>query len=92
MENNELIMNEEFEDINVVEDYESPKASVGGIIGVCAAVAAVAGGVALYLHKTKDKREAKKIEKLRKKGYVILTPEEVEQVKDSEVVEVEEHE
>lgn len=89
MENNELIMNEEMDNIDLVEGCESTGPSVGGVIGGIAAVAAVAGGIAFYLHKTKAKREAKKIEKLRKKGYVILTPEEVA---DSEVVEVEDDE
>lgn len=56
----------------VYEEYEEPKK--GGALGVLAVLAAVVGGTAVYLHATKGKREAKKIEKLRKKGYVIYEP------------------
>ena len=41
---------------------------------VAGAVVVVGGAVALYAHKTKDKRKAKQIEKLRKEGYVIYEP------------------
>lgn len=86
MENKELMTNEEFNTMDVYESNENTGSSAGGILKVAAVAVAVAGGVAIYLHKTKAKREAKKIEKLKKKGYVILTPEEVA---ESEIVEVE---
>jgi hypothetical protein len=90
MEDNELMMTEEFEDIDMVESCEDNGNLVIGIgVGACALVAAAVGGIALYMHKTKDKREAKKIEKLRQKGYMIFTPEEVA---SSKVASVEEHE
>ena len=80
MENKELIMNEAIDNIDVIEDYGDTGSSVGILIGGITAVAAVAGGIAFYLHKTKAKREAKKIEKLKAKGYVIFTPEEADDI------------
>lgn len=48
-----------------------------GVYGwIAGTVILVGGAAALYLNKTKDKREAKQVEKLRKKGYMIREPEE----------------
>lgn len=63
-----------------IEVYEEPKKKSRSGLGVLAAVAAVAGGVLLYRHCTKDKREQKNIKKLRKKGYVIYGPDEVDEL------------
>lgn len=68
----EIVENEE------IEVCEEPKK--GSALGVLAVLAAVVGGTAVYMHATKGKREAKKIEKLRKKGYVIHEPVEAEPI------------
>lgn len=63
-----------FEEVTnqAMEVAEEATKSGKGIFGWVAGTAVVVGGaVVLYMHKTKDKREAKKIEKLRQKGYVI---------------------
>lgn len=50
--------------------------SGNGVLGYILGGLVVAGVTAFVAHKTKDKLEAKKIEKLRKKGYVIYKAEE----------------
>ena len=60
---------------------ESGNGIVGKVVGTVLTAAALSGGVLWWL-KGKEKREAKKIEKLRKKGYVIYKPEEVEEVEE----------
>lgn len=55
-----------------------------GVVGL------VAGGIAAYRYKTREKREAKMVEKLKKKGYTIVNPDEkviIEHVVEEEVVE-----
>lgn len=86
-----MVINEEIENTEVEVVNEEPETSSNGIIGGLAVVgAALVGAAAFALIKTKDKREAKKIEKLRNKGYVIVTPEEAEKlVADSEACEEE---
>ena len=71
--------------MDVCEDLG--KSSKGLIGAMAVGVGLVAAGVAVYLHKTKSKREARKIEKLRAKGYTIIEPVEVET--DDNVIEVE---
>lgn len=75
---NEKIMNNEVnEETNYTpaEVNENSDGSGSGlIVAAVAGVATVAGGVAAYLYATRAKREAKKIEKLRKKGYTIIEP------------------
>lgn len=72
------------EDTEVNEEIVEPKNSGNGIVGaiVGGTLVAVTAGAGLLWHKTKDKREARKIEKLRKKGYTIIEP----VVDDTEVV------
>lgn len=87
MENTEIMNNQEIE---VVDNYEvmeaQPEETSGkGLIGI--ALGAVVAGVGILLYKRSKKAEKRKVEKLRKKGYVIYTPEEVE--KDFEEDEVE---
>lgn len=79
--NEEMKTFEEIENTEVIEVNAEPETSGNGILGfVVGGLVVVAGATAVALHKTKAKREAKKIEKLRKKGYVILTPEEAEEL------------
>ena len=79
---NEEIRNYEENEITEVEVYEEPETSGNGALGVIlGGLAIAAGATAVVLHKTKAKREAKRIEKLRKKGYVIISPEEAAELK-----------
>lgn len=86
---------EEIENTEIVEVNEEPETSGNGILGVIAGgLVIAAGATAVVLHKTKAKREAKKIEKLRDKGYVIISPEEAKELEtvsdnDCEIVEEE---
>lgn len=74
---NNNIINEEINEIDETEVCENTGKSGKGFLKALA-VAAVVGGVATYLYKTKDKREAKKIKRLRDKGYVIYRDGEVD--------------
>lgn len=86
-----MVINEEIENTEVEVVNEEPETSSNGAFGAIAiAGTALIGAAVFALVKTKDKRKAKKIEKLRKEGYVIITPEEAEEiVAESEVCEVE---
>lgn len=78
---NEKIRNyEENEIIDLVPcEDEEPETSGNGVLGfVLGGLAVAAGATALVLHKTKSKREAKRIKKLEAKGYVVLRPEEAD--------------
>lgn len=68
--------------------HEEPEKTGNGMVGKIVAGVGIAalGAAALWLYKTKEKREAKKIEKLRAKGYVIQAPDEIEEVIDAEIV------
>lgn len=73
-------MNENTTAMEGYEGYDEPATSGGnGVVKFVVGAAFAAAGVgALWWHKSKDKREAKQIEKLAKKGYVITKPEEEE--------------
>jgi hypothetical protein len=77
---------EEFEDCEIQETTEN---SGNGILGKVLLGTVLAGGaVAAILYKNRKKLEAKKIERLRKKGYVIYKPEEdMEEIEDQHVFE-----
>lgn len=74
-----------------VEVCESLEETSNGIAGKLAVGAVLVGlGVAAVLYKTRDWREARKIEKLRKKGYVIYMPEPEVEDAEQDVYELEE--
>ena len=79
MENNELMTTEMEQEI-VMDDYETECS--GGGLGKLAVGAAIVTGVAALgafaYNKCKDKLEERKIERLRKKGYVIFKEDECE--------------
>lgn len=62
--------------ISEVGDDEVTEESNGGFGKVFLGLVVAAGVGGLLWHKTKDKREQRAIEKLRKKGYEIIEPEE----------------
>lgn len=79
--------------ISEVSDDEVTEESNGGFGKVFLSLAVAAGVGGLLWHKTKDKREQRAIEKLRKKGYEIIEPEDFFEVDDeieAEYVESEE--
>lgn len=77
---------EEFEDYEI---QETPERSGNGILGKVLLGTVLAGGAAAaLLWKNRNKLEAKKIERLRKKGYVIYKPEvDMEEIEDQHVFE-----
>lgn len=76
--NEEMTTMEEIEVNEEVAVYDEPDTSGSGCIGkLVVGGLAIGAAVALWFHKTKDKREAKKIKKLEKKGYVIYAPGEI---------------
>lgn len=66
--------------MEVVENIEAPVNSGNGIMGAVAAGVgiAVVGAVGAFVYKNRDQFEAREIEKLKKKGYVIYKEEELE--------------
>jgi hypothetical protein len=88
------IMNNEIIETEEMGIQETPESSGSGIVGKLAVGAVIVGaGVAAFLYKTRAKREERKIEKLRKKGYVITREsEQADKVVEvsGEVVETEE--
>lgn len=73
----EEIENTEVDEVNEVE----PETSGNGILGfIAGGLVVAAGATAVVLHKTKAKREAKRIEKLREKGYVVIAPEDLDDI------------
>ena len=74
---NEEIMENEIVETEDMETYEEPETVSKGHFGKIAVGAAVAVGlgVAALLYKNRDKLEKRRIEKLRKKGWIIEWPE-----------------
>ena len=86
MENAEIMNNQELEVLNEYEVAEMQDEETGGKGFLGIAIATVIAGVGVFLYKRSKKAEERKIEKLRKKGYVIYTPEEVEDsIKEEEI-------
>lgn len=80
-ENEKVMINDE----EIVDTYEETEESGHGALGALVAGAVIVGGAtAGILYKTRAKREAKRIEKLRKKGYVICNPEDVDTDSESD--------
>ena len=79
---NEEIMENEIVETEDVENYEEPETESKGHIGTIAigAIVAVGLGAAALLYKNKEKlkerNDRRKIEKLRKKGWIVSWPEE----------------
>ena len=86
--NNEEQKTTELEEIattmisEVADDVVTEESGKGGFGKVLLGLSVAAGVVGLVWHKTKDKREQRAIEKLRKKGYEIIEPEDFFEVDD----------
>lgn len=89
MENTEIMNNQtEFEtidDVTVVEECGDNQNEGKSLIGL--AIGAVVVGVGIFLYKRSKKAEKRRVEKLRKKGYVIYEPNELDESKSEETVE-----
>lgn len=84
MTNNEEIETTEIE-ATEMEVYDEPERSGIGAGKIVLGLGLVlAGGAAAWAHKNKAKLEERKIEKLRKKGYVIYKPEDEAVEEDTE--------
>ena len=86
--NNEEQKTAELEEIattmisEVADDVVTEESGKGGFGKVLLGLSVAAGVVGLVWYKTKDKREQRAIEKLRKKGYEIIEPEDFLEVDD----------
>lgn len=82
MENNELLVTETEElagfELAEYDELDCKGGSKGKLLVGAAVVAGVTAIGGIVYHKCKDRIEAKKIEKLRKKGYVIFKEDECE--------------
>lgn len=92
MENNEIMELEEMENTEVIDETEETEDSGKGLFWTLLFGGAVAATVAIVMHKTRDKRKARRIEKLREEGYIVYKPEEVEELEVEENVEIEDEE
>lgn len=72
--NEEMTTFEVVDSTGVAEVCNDSGSSGGGFGKLIIGALAVGAGVAAIIYKTKDKREAKRIEKLRAKGYKITPP------------------
>ena len=69
---NEIMELEEMATEEAMEVCEVMKDSKGGLVAtIVVGGLAIIGAAAAVIHKNKDKIEAKQVERLRKKGYVI---------------------
>ncbi len=86
---NEILVNEELnnEIETVCEEIETSGGGSKLLVG--ALIAGVAGLVAFAYNKNKTKLEERRIEKLRKKGYVIYREDEVAEVREVEEDDIE---
>ena len=84
MEDNKIMELENLEDMEVTETENETQGK--GFLGKLAIGSLIAGVAGLIVYKNRDKIEKRRIEKLRKKGYVIYEPGEIED--DESTVEV----
>ena len=76
----EGIIENDVEDVN--EETNNSGVQTLVILGVGAL--AIGAGVAAWLYTQRDKIEQKKVEKMRKKGYIVYKPESIEDVNSEE--------
>lgn len=89
--NNEIMESEVIEnDIDVLEPevYDEPEESGISLGKLALGVGLVAGGIGILCYKFKDKFEEHQVKKLKKKGYVVIKPEDEEDIfEDADCVE-----
>ena len=78
--NNEIMEPEVIENTDVLEPevYDEPEESGIGLGKLALGVGLVAGGIGFLCYKFKGKFEEHQVKKLKKKGYVVIKPEDEE--------------
>lgn len=85
-ENNEIMEPEVIENTDVLESevYDEPEESGISLGKLALGVGLVAGGIGILCYKFKDKFEEHQVKKLKKKGYVVIKPEDEDNIFDDE--------
>ena len=80
--NNEIMEPEVIENTDVLEPevYDEPEESGISLGKLALGVGLVAGGIGILCYKFKDKFEEHQVKKLKKKGYVVIKPEDEDDV------------
>ena len=85
--NNEIMEPEVIEntvDVLEPEVYDEPEESGISLGKLALGVGLVAGGIGILCYKFKDKFEEHQVKKLKKKGYVVIKPEDEDNIFDNE--------
>ena len=88
--NDEIMEPEVIENTDVLdpEVYDEPEESGIGLGKLALGVGLVAGGIGILCYKFKGKFEEHQVKKLKKKGYVVIKPEDEEDIfEDADCVE-----
>ena len=82
--NNEIMEPEVIENTDVLEPevYDEPEESGIGLGKLALGVGLVAGGIGILCYKFKGKFEEHQVKKLKKKGYVVIKPEDEDEDED----------
>ena len=80
--NDEIMESEVIENTDVLEPevYDEPEESGIGLGKLVLGVGLVAGGIGILCYKFKDKFEEHQVKKLKKKGYVVIKPEDEDDI------------
>ena len=85
--NNEIMEPEVIEnniDVSEPEVYDEPEESGIGLGKLALGVGLVAGGIGILCYKFKGKFEEHQVKKLKKKGYVVIKPEDEDDIFEDE--------
>lgn len=88
--NNEIMEPEVIENTDVLEPevYDEPEESGISLGKLALGVGLVAGGIGILCYKFKGKFEEHQVKKLKKKGYVVIKPEDEEDIlEDADYIE-----
>ena len=88
--NNEIMEPEVIENTDVLdpEVYDEPEESGIGLGKLALGVGLVAGGIGILCYKFKGKFEEHQVKKLKKKGYVVIKPEDEDDIfEDADYIE-----
>ena len=80
--NDEIMESEVIENTDVLEPevYDEPEESGIGLGKLALGVGLVAGGIGILCYKFKGKFEEHQVKKLKKKGYVVIKPEDEDDI------------
>ena len=80
--NDEIMESEVIENTDVLEPevYDEPEESGIGLGKLALGIGLVAGGIGFLCYKYKGKFEEHQVKKLKKKGYVVIKPEDEEDI------------